>query len=51
MYVLNVFRDLESLCRPIKSSFAFGVRHLGQGHNPLSRIVANKTLVNAFSGI
>ena len=48
-YVLSVFRDTESLRRPIKSSFVFGVRHLGQGHNPLSRIVANKTLVDEFS--
>ena len=49
MYVLSVFQGPESLCHPIRSSFALGVRHLGQGHKHLSWIVANKTLTNRFS--
>ena len=49
IYILNVFQAFESLCWPIKSSIIFGARHLGQGHSPLSRTIANKTLVNSFS--
>ena len=49
MYVLSIFWGPELLCHPIRSSFTLGVRHLGQGHKPLSRIVANKTLMNGFS--